>query len=192
MKNTNQFLAVGGVALVLVFAGVKALGQDAGGGGGGGFGGGGGGGFGGGGGGFDPTQIVPMMAEGMRTSLLVTNDDEWKIISLKLQKVIQLQMEERLAGMGAMMRNRGGGPGGGGGGGMRFFGALGGTPDPSEDALQKALDDNAPTAQLKAAMAKLRVARKQKQEEKAKAQAELRDLLTIRQEALLLTEGLLD
>ncbi|MGA3180378.1 MAG: hypothetical protein ABSF38_08565 [Verrucomicrobiota bacterium] len=186
MKNTNQFLAVGGVALVLVFAGVKALGQDAGGGGGGGFGG-------GGGGGFDPTQIVPMMAEGMRTSLLVTNDDEWKIISLKLQKVIQLQMEERLAGMGAMMRNRGGGPGGGGGGGgMRFLGALGGTPDPSEDALQKALDDNAPTAQLKAAMAKLRAARKQKQEEKAKAQAELRDLLTIRQEALLLTEGLLD
>jgi hypothetical protein len=72
------------------------------------------------------------------------------------------------------------------------LGAIGGTPDPSEDALQKAIDDNAPTAQIKAAMVKVRAARKAKQDERIKAQAELRDLLTTRQEAVLLADGLLE
>jgi hypothetical protein len=176
------------------------------GGGGGGFGGGGGGGggFGGGGGGmgmggFDPTQLVPMMVEGMRTSLSITNDDDWAVISAKLQKVVQLHMAEQMAGVSGLMKNMGGAFGGGGGGGgmgggraMGFLTALGGTPDPSEDALQQALDANAPSGQLKAAMAKVRAARKAKQDEKAKAQAELRDLLTVHQEAVLLSSGLLD
>jgi len=80
-----------------------------------------------------------------------------------------------MAGMSAMMKTMGvggGGAGGGGGGrGMGFLTALGGAPDPTEDALQQALDDNAPSAQLKAVMTKLRAVRKAKQDEKVKAQS---------------------
>ncbi|MGD1084817.1 MAG: hypothetical protein ABSA47_08735 [Verrucomicrobiota bacterium] len=191
MKKLNRLLAAGGVSLVLVFFGAKAMGQG-GGPGAGGYGGGGGMGGGGGGGGFDPTQFLQMAVDNMRDSLSVTNDDEWKVISAKLLKVMQLQMEERLSGMSAMGRNFGGGGAGGAGGMQRRLGAFGGTPDPSEDALQKLLDANAPTAQLKAAMVKVRAARKAKQDERIKAQSELRDLLTTRQEAILLADGMLE
>jgi hypothetical protein len=189
MKRLNQFLAIGSVALVLLCAGSKALGQPgAGGGGGAGFGGGGQGFGGGGGAGFDPTQFLQMAVDNMRDTLVVTNNDEWSIISPKLLKVMQLQMQERMVGMGAMARSFGAG----GGGGMRRLTALAGATDPLEDELQQAIDNKVPTAQLKAAMAKLRASRKAKQDEKIKAQGELRDLLTIRQEAILLSQGLLD
>jgi hypothetical protein len=197
MKKLNRLLAMGGVSLVLVFFGAKAMGQGGGMGGGGyggggGMGGGGGGGFGGGGAAFDPTQILQMAVDNMRDSLSVTNDDEWKVISSKLLKVIQLRIAESTAGMGALTRSFVGGGAGGGGGMQRRLGAFGGTPDPSEDALQKAIDDKAPIAQIKAAMEKVRAARKAKQDERIKAQSELRDLLTTRQEAVLLADGLLE
>jgi hypothetical protein len=212
MKKMNQFLALGFLALVLALVGSKAAAHQDGGGfggggnGGGGYGGGGngggfgGGGFGGGGGGmggmgamggFDPTQLVPMMVDRMRQSLVVTNEDDWSVISVKLQKVMQFHFEEQIAGLSGVMKNMGGGMGGGGGG-LRFLTMLGSTPDPTEDALQQALDSNAASAQLKTAMAKLRAVRKAKQDEKIKAQDELRDLLTIRQEATLLSMGILD
>src|SRR5436190_640126 len=97
------------------------------------------------------------------------------------------------AGMMRMFRRGGdGGNGGGGaGGGMRRFPGLG-QPDPDTDGLQKALDGDAPSAQVKAALAKLRDTRRQKQAELSKAQEDLRGVLTMRQEAALVLAGMLD
>ena len=176
MKKLNRLLAVTGVTLALAFSGAKALAQ-------------GGGGGGGGMGGFDPAQMLQMMVDNMRDTLSVTNDEEWKIISPRLLKVVQLQMQERTAGMATMFRPRGGGPGGGG---MRRLGAFGGEPNPAEEALQKALDGNAPIAEIKAALAKVRESRKQRLADRIKAQADLRDVLSLRQEAVLVIGGMLE
>ena len=186
MKKLNQLLAVTGVALTLAFSAANVMGQ-------GGFGCGAGGGGGGGRGGFDMSQLVPMMVEGMRQSLAVTNDDEWNVIEPKLEKVVKLKMEERTTGitsMGGMFGGRGGGAGGAGG--MARLNPLTGAPDPSVDVLQKAIDNNAPIAEVKAAMAKVRDARLQKRAALLKAQQDLKDVLSIRQEATLLLMGQLD
>jgi Spy/CpxP family protein refolding chaperone len=58
--------------------------------------------------------------------------------------------------------------------------------------LQKAVESNASTVQVKEAVAKLREARKQKQADLVKAQEELRKVLTTRQEAKLILAGMLD
>jgi len=81
---------------------------------------------------------------------------------------------------------------GGGGGGMTALGGLLGEPDPSVGALKTALDSKAPAAEVKADMAKVRDARQQKRAALAKAQQDLKDILSVRQEATLLRVGLLD
>ena len=65
------------------------------------------------------------------------------------------------------------------------------TPSPEAEALQKAIDAKASNAELKAAMAKYNAARKEKQEALDKAQAELRKVLSVRQEAIAVSSGLL-
>ncbi len=213
MKKLNQFLIVGGVALTLALSGVLVLAQVGGGGGaGGGNGGGGngGGGFGGAGGfrggngnfapggarrggaGFDPSQMLPLFMEAIRQHIEVANDDEWNVIEPRLEKAVKLKIEVLtlgLDGLGDMFGQFGGG---GAGGGMMRLGGLMGDPDPSVEALKTALDNNAPTAELKAAMAKVREFRQQKRAALAKAQQDLKDILSIRQEATLLRVGLLD
>jgi hypothetical protein len=206
MKKLNQFLVVGGVALTLALSGVIVVGQVGGGGGNGG-GNGGGGGFGGGirggnanfagggarrGGGFDPSQMLPLFMEMIRPHLEVANDDEWNVIEPRLEKAIKLKIEViagGLDGLGDMFGQFGGG---GGGGGMTALGGLLGEPDPSVNLLKTALDNHAPGAEIKADMAKVRDARQQKRAALAKAQQDLKDILSVRQEATLLRVGLLD
>jgi len=182
MTNLKQLFFVAGVTLALAFSTVRVAAQGPGG----------PGGFGGGGGGmagFDSSQMYQMIVDAQRDNLSVTNDDDWKAISPKLLKVVQLQMQARTAGIGNMF---GGMRGGAGGGARRAGGMFGGAPDPADDALQAALDNNAPIAQVKAALAKVRASREQKRVELAKAQSDLRELLTTRQEATLVSAGLLD
>ena len=64
-------------------------------------------------------------------------------------------------------------------------------PDPAVEALQKAIDANASSDDLKAAINRLIDSRKQKQDTLAKAEADLRKLLSVRQEAIAYTMGLL-
>jgi hypothetical protein len=59
------------------------------------------------------------------------------------------------------------------------------------EALQKAVDGKASQAELKTAIARYQEARKAKQAELEKAQADLRKVLTVRQEAVAVLEGLL-
>jgi hypothetical protein len=92
-----------------------------------------------------------------------------------------------LMGMGGM---GGGGPGGGGpGGGFRN---LFGQPSSEAQALQKAIDDNAPTAQIKTLIARLQAVHQEKLDKLAKAQEDLRAVLTPRQEGIAILGGLLN
>ena len=68
---------------------------------------------------------------------------------------------------------------------------FGGTPSPEADALQKAIDSKASKAEMKAALDKYVASRKAKQAALEQAQADLRKVLTSRQEAIATLNGLL-
>ena len=68
---------------------------------------------------------------------------------------------------------------------------FGGEPNPDAEALQKALDSKASADELKSKMAKLRDNLKDKETKLAKAQDELRKVLSVRQEATAVLMGLL-
>ena len=59
------------------------------------------------------------------------------------------------------------------------------------EALQKAVESKAPADELKAKLAKLREARKEKEAALEKAQEDLRKVLSVRQEAAAVLAGLL-
>ena len=141
--KVNQLLTICGIAAALFLSAGSVSAQNENGGGGGRRG----------GGNFDPAQMQQRFMERVHDELGFTNDTEWNAVQPLVQKVFDAQRDARGSGMGRMFRgNRGGGNGanananaGGGRGG--FFGE----PSPEAEALQKAIDDNAPTAQIKAA-----------------------------------------
>ena len=67
-----------------------------------------------------------------------------------------------------------------------------GQTSPEEDALQKALDEDAPAAQIKDLLAKYQASQKAKQDKLLQAQADLRAVLTTKQEAQATLLGLLN
>jgi len=144
---------------------------------------------------FDPAQIQKFMLDGYREQLDVKDDAEWKVIEERIQKVMEARREVGFGGMGRMFRRGtdGNPPQGGGqtGGARRGFGAFFPPPSAEEEALQKAIDAKAPNAELKAALTKFLEARKAKQASLEKSQAELRQVLSVRQEAIATLSGLL-
>jgi hypothetical protein len=144
-------------------------------------------------GGMDPQQMQQQIQQALmsacREQLVVTNDAEWTVIETRLSKLMQSKMEDFGSSMGilSLMRGRMGGRGGNG----RGFPGMG-TPTPEAEALQHALDAQAPASQLKAALEKQREARNRKKAEIAKAEDDLRKVLTLRQEATLVSLGVLN
>lgn len=133
------------------------------------------------------------MMENIRERMDVKSDDEWKVIETRVQKVMDARREVGpMGGMGRMFRGRRGGNNNGGppGGGRR--GGMFGQPMPELTALENAIDNNAPTEQIKAALEKYRAARKVKEQALAQAQADLQKVLTVKQEAVAVTLGLLN
>jgi hypothetical protein len=120
------------------------------------------------------------MMDNYRQTLEMTNDTDWNAVQPLVQKVADAQMAARSGGRGG--GRRGGGQGGGGNGG---------TPNPERDALQKAIDDSAPAGQIKDLLAKYQASQKDKQAKLTAAQADLRKVLTVRQEAQATLGGLL-
>lgn len=143
---------------------------------------------------FDPAQMQQRMMERIREDMGVTNDDEWAVIEPRLQKVMEARRDANTGGgFGRMFRGgRRGGDNNNDQGGGRPRGGMFGAPSPELDALQKAIDSNAPAEQIKAALEKYRAAHKQKEEELKQAQADLQKVLTVKQEAVLVTFGMLD
>jgi hypothetical protein len=135
------------------------------------------------GGNFDPAEFRQRMLERTREQLEITDDAEWKALEPLITKVGEARMAS-LSGRG--FGGRGGGPGGQGGGRGGF-----GQPNPTADALQKAIDAKASNAETKAALDKFVADRKAKQAALEKAQADLRKVLTPRQEAIATLNGLL-
>jgi hypothetical protein len=128
--------------------------------------------------------------DNVRDQLGFTNDTDWSAIQPLVQKVFDTQREARGAGMGRMFggRNRGNNGGQGGGRGGMF----GPQPSPEAEALQKAIDDNAPTAQVKDLLAKYKKSQKDKQTKLESAQSDLRKVLSVKQEAQATLLGLLE
>jgi hypothetical protein len=145
--------------------------------------------------GINPQQIQQRAKEFFRDKLVVTNDAEWGVIEVRLTKVVQLKIQTQMGGAGLMGGMRPGGNGGApNGGGMDQIvrALLGIEPMPEAEALQKAIDNHASKADLKQALAKYVEARKRKQVELEKLQADLRQVLTSHQEGTLVLMGLLD
>jgi len=140
------------------------------------------GGPGGPGGNWDPAAMQQRMMDNIREQLGFTNDTVWSAVEPLVQKVNDARRDVGGGGLGRMFGrgNRGGGQGGPPGGGR---GGMFGTPGPEEEALQKALDDNAPSGQIKDALAKYKAAHKAKQAKLEAAQAELKKVLSVKQEA---------
>jgi len=128
---------------------------------------------------FDPAEMQKRMMDYYKETLEITDDTEWKALEPMITKVSEAR-RQTMSGMG---RGMFGGRGGRGG--------PGGQTNVEADALQKAIDAKASNAETKAALAKFTAARKAKQAELEKAQADLRKVLTPRQEAIATLNGLL-
>ena len=126
---------------------------------------------------FDPAEIQKRILERTKTQLEITDETVWTAIEPLVTKVGEARMAIGFGGRGGR-----GGPGGGGFPGMA---------NPDADALQKVIDAKASNAETKAALSKFVEARKAKQAALEKAQADLRKVLTPRQEAIATVNGLL-
>ncbi|MCX6887242.1 MAG: hypothetical protein NTX27_19635 [Verrucomicrobia bacterium] len=111
--------------------------------------------------------------------------------------LVQKVMDAQRSSMGDRMRGMFGGRRGGPGGdnnnadrGQRGGGMFGQT-SPEAETLQKAIDGKASANELKQALAKFVESRKAHQADLEKAQADLRKVLTPRQEAIATISGLL-
>jgi hypothetical protein len=132
------------------------------------------------------------MNERLKTSLKVS-DDEWAVLQPLIEKVQTKQMAGRFGGFGGGGRGPGGdrGGGGGGGGGGDRGGDRGGSPE--SQALRTALEnESTQPEELKSKLAAVRDARKRSAAELAAAREDLRKVVTVRQEAVLVSMGILE
>ena len=194
MKMKSLKWAVCGLvaALTLMTAGSAMAQADNGGGGGG------NGGPGGNGGGqrqrrnFDPAQMMQQMMTRLQDELAITNDTDWSAVQPLVQKVVEAQREARGPGMARLFgRGPRGGNNGDQGGRPQRMGGMFGQTSPEAEALQKAIDDGAPAGQIKDLLAKYQASQKVKQAKLEAAQADLRAVLTVKQEASATLLGLL-
>jgi hypothetical protein len=138
---------------------------------------------------FNPEEFRAQMETRMKERLGV-NDDEWKVIQPKLEKVTTAQ---RAARSGGGFGGRRGGPGGGGD-------ANRGGSDQPPSAVAKAstelnttLDNKDASAdEINAKLAALREARAKAKTDLEAAQKELKEVLTARQEAVFVSMGTLE
>jgi len=162
-------------------------------------------------GGGDPEQMRQMVMQQMKERLSAT-DDEWTVMEPLIVKVWDLQRESRSGGMGPGFFRPSGGPGGegrqgrtgenrstaqsadreGGPGGERPVGFRAEQSAESQ-ALQEVLDSSTSSAEeIQGKLTAFRDARKKKEAELQTAREELRKVLTVRQEAILVLLGTLD
>ncbi len=142
------------------------------------------------GGRWDPERMRQMMMERMQESLGAA-DEEWQVIGPRLEKVMTLSRRTRGGrAMGALF-------GGGRRGGPTRPDE--GGPEQEQSAVEKAAEqlqsvlegEAAEAARIKQALSAYRAAREEAHQELAKAQQELKEVLTVKQEAQLVLFGML-
>jgi len=141
-------------------------------------------------GGFgDPTEMRQRMMDNIREQFSVKDDAEWKLIEERVQKVMDARRDIGFGGSGmSRMFRRPGGDNNDRGDRRRF----GPEPSAEEQALEKAIDSKASKEELKSAMAKYRAAKKEKESKLSAAQDELKKVLSVQQEAVALSMGLVN
>jgi hypothetical protein len=157
---------------------------------------------------FDPTRIRQMMMERTRERLGVKEDAEWKVIEPRLRKLMDLNQQTlmgRAQGMLGMLGAFGmfgggrGGPGGGNDGGQTPP-LRGSGPNGEMTASDKAMaqlrttlaNQSAAPEEIKRALTAVREAGAKLQQDRAVAQADLKKILTLRQEGVLVEMGQMD
>ena len=150
---------------------------------------------------FDPERIRQMMSQRLKEQL-GADDAAWKVMEPRLMKVMELNRQVS-GGFGRTSMFGGGFAGSGqrGGDTQRPGGTRGplGPTGREQTAIEKAsvqlrtlLEDESSSAeQIKNQLQALRTAREKAKQELATAQQELRQILTMRQEAQLVLMGLL-
>ena len=138
----------------------------------------------------DPAEMRARMEARIKEQLGV-NDDEWKVLQPKVEKVMTAQ---RSAATGGGFGGFGGGRRGGGGGG----GGGGGDQPQSEVAKARAdlrttlENQNASADEINQKLTALRNARSKAKGDLESAQKELKEVLTARQEAVFVSMGMLE
>lgn len=147
---------------------------------------------------FDPEQMAQMQAQRMQEQLGITAE-EWVAIGPRVEKVQGLQQDLQRATGG---RGRGGMMGAMGGGGRAGRGNRGATAaaegEQSEiqqklQALMTTLQSDSPSSDtITKQLTELRQAKEKVKQELVKAQAALKEVLSVRQEANAVVNGLLE
>ncbi|MGO8698351.1 MAG: hypothetical protein ACLQVY_11610 [Limisphaerales bacterium] len=144
---------------------------------------------------FDPAQMKENRLTSLREQMEIKDDAEWGAIQGKLSKVY----DARASVMASVMR------GAFGRGGRRNNNGnaddqaqqrprrqgMFGEPSPAYEALQKAVEDKAPAAEVKTKLAAYRAEVKDRQAQLQAAEEDLRSVLTSRQEAIATLNGFL-
>lgn len=175
MRTRNVVVAAVVVGMLAVFGIGYALAQRPGGGGP------------GGGGRPDAAQMQQRMMDRMKETL-GSSDEEWKVLQPLVEKVMTLSRELTTGGRGVGANRRGGQPD-----------AATEAAAPQSDVakatqdLRTTLDNKDAAADvIKAKLTALREAREKAKQELTKAQDSLREILTVRQEAVLVMNGTLE
>ena len=140
--------------------------------------------------GFNPQEMQARMLSALRERLEVTDDEEWKVISERVAKVAELRRTSVGGTPFGMFGGRGGPPAGGNDRGASRGPRPGGGGGELA-ALSTAVRDKLPDAEIKSRLDRLREVRKESDAKLAKAQEELRAVLSVRQEAVAVVFGLL-
>jgi len=143
---------------------------------------------------FDPAQMRERYMNQIKEQL-GSPDDEWKLIQPRLEKVLNAQRETRSSRGG--FGNRGGRTRGGNNGDNNANNQQNTRPQTAvsqaSDDLRKALEDKStPPEEITKKIAALHEAREKAKADLAAAQKDLRELLSVRQEATLIESGILD
>lgn len=145
--------------------------------------------------GGNPGQWRERMATMLKERLGAT-DDEWKVLEPKVEKVGNARRDLTMGGMVGMMGGRGpggpGGPGGPRGGGPDGGAAASPLAQASRDLSTALENKDAPAADITQKLSAFRAARKKAQDDLAAAQKDLQGVVTPRQEAVLVSMGMLD
>jgi hypothetical protein len=114
----------------------------------------------------------------LREQFEVADDAEWEVIAGRIQQVTELR--RTLTGSPSLR-----------GGAVATDKVRRSTRGNEQDMLRTAVRDKLPDAEIKARLARAHEVRQQDEEKLAKAQEELRAILTVRQEAIAVVAGLL-
>ena len=136
---------------------------------------------------FDPAQMHQQYVNSYKDSLGLS-DDEWKVLQPKLDKVMTMARDLR-GDRGGFSSHSRGGPDQNANSSSQPQSAIAKASADLQEALK---NKDTPADQIAAKLTAFREAKEKAKQELAAAQKELKELLTARQEAILVTRGYLD